>query len=94
MVRAFLRRRTTDFRAWWNRPPTMRDRILGVCVGGLAGFWVGLLGQLFLGSMPAPFSAPAAVAMIGTVCGAALGIAFPKAVLILGFPFASLGVSS
>jgi len=32
--------------------------------------------------------------MIGTVCGAALGIAFPKAVLILGFPFASLGVSS
>jgi hypothetical protein len=63
-------------------------------VGALAGLWVAVLGRLFIGDMPVSFSALAEFAMIGAGCGVVLGAAFPKIVLILGFPFASLGVSS
>jgi hypothetical protein len=68
--------------------------VLGAFVGTLAGLWVAVLGRLFLGDMPVTFSALAELAMIGAACGLLLGAAFPKIVLILGFPFASLGVSS
>jgi hypothetical protein len=94
VIREFFQRRAADFRAWWQRPPTARDRILGAFVGALAGLWIAVLGRVFLGDMPVSFAALAEVAMIGAGCGVVLGAAFPKVVLILGFPFASLGVSS
>jgi hypothetical protein len=94
VIRAFFQRRAADFKAWWHRPPTVRDRVLGAFVGALAGLWIAVLGRLFLGEMPVSFAALAEVAMIGAACGAMLGATFPKAVLILGFPFASLGVGS
>ena len=94
MIRAFFKRRAADFRAWWHRPPTARDRVLGAFVGALAGLWVAVLGRLFLGDMPVAFTALVELAMIGAGCGVVVGAAFPKIVLILGFPFASLGVGS
>jgi EamA domain-containing membrane protein RarD len=68
--------------------------VLGAFVGALAGLWIAVLGRVFLGDMPVSFSALAEIAMIGAGCGVALGASFPKIVLILGFPFASLGVGS
>jgi hypothetical protein len=94
LIRAFFQRRVADFKAWWNRPPTIRDRVLGSFVGAMAGLWVAVLGRLFLGDMPVSFAALAEFAMIGAACGVVLGAVFPKSVLILGFPFASLGVGS
>ena len=94
MVREFFKRRAVDFKTWWHRPPTARDRVLGAFVGALAGLWVAVLGRLFLGEMPVSLSTLAELAMIGAGCGVVLGAAFPKIVLILGFPFASLGVGS
>jgi hypothetical protein len=94
LIRAFFQRRAAEFKTWWNRPPTTRDRVLGSFVGALAGLWVAVLGRLFLSDMPVSFAALAEIAMIGAACGVVLGAAFPKTVLILGFPFASLGVSS
>jgi len=94
LVSALFKRRAADFKVWWHRPPTPRDRVLGAFVGALAGLWVAVLGRLFLGDMPVAFSALAEFAMIGAGCGLVLGAAFPKIVLILGFPFASLGVGS
>jgi hypothetical protein len=94
VVSAFLRRRTSEFRAWWHKPATTRDRVLGVFVGLFAGFWVGVLGRIILGEMPVSFATLAEFAMIGAGTGLVLGATFPKAVLILGFPFASMGVSS
>jgi hypothetical protein len=63
-------------------------------VGALAGLWVAVLGRLLLGDMPVAFSVLAEVAMIGAGCGVVLGAACPKIVLVLGFPFTSIGVSS
>ena len=94
MVSAFFKRRVEDFKSRWSRPPTARDRVLGAFVGALAGLWVAVLGRLFLGEMPVSFSTLADFAMIGAACGVVLGTTFPKVVLILGFPFASLGVGS
>ena len=94
MVSAFFRRRAADFKAWWQRPPTARDRVLGAFVGALAGLWVAVIGRLVLGDMPVAFAVLAEFAMIGAGCGVVLGAAFPKIVLILGFPFASLGIGS
>jgi len=68
--------------------------VLGAFVGAVAGLWVAVLGRLFFGDMPVSFATLAGVAVIGAVCGVVLGAAFPKVVLILGFPFASLGVGS
>jgi hypothetical protein len=94
LVSAFFRRRAADFKTWWYRPPTARDRVLGAFVGAVAGLWVAVIGRLILGDMPVAFSVLAEFAMMGAGCGVVLGAAFPKIVLILGFPFASLGVSS
>ena len=94
MIRAFIQRRAANFKSWWNRPPTTRDRVLGSFVGALVGVWVAVLGRLLLGEMPVSFVSLAEFAMIGAACGVVLGAAFPKSVLILGFPFASLGVGS
>jgi hypothetical protein len=68
--------------------------VFGAFVGALAGLWIAVLGRLFIGEMLVSFVALAEVAMIGAACGVTLGAAFPKVVLILGFPFASLGVGS
>jgi hypothetical protein len=68
--------------------------VLGFFVGALAGLWIGVIARLVLGEMPVAFSVLADAAMIGAACGAALGGAFPKVVLILGFPFTSLGAGS
>jgi hypothetical protein len=94
LVSAFFRRRAADFKTWWYRPTTARDRLLGAFVGAVAGLWVAVIGKLFLGDMPVAFSVLAEFGMMGAGCGVVLGAAFPKIVLILGFPFASLGVSS
>jgi hypothetical protein len=56
--------------------------------------WVGVLGRLIFGDMPVAFSTLAEFAIVAAGCGLAIGIAFPKTVLILGFPFASIGISS
>ena len=40
MIRAFFQRRAADFKTWWNRSPSTRDRVLGSFVGALAGLWV------------------------------------------------------
>ena len=63
-------------------------------MGALAGLWVAVIGRLVLGDMPVAFAVLAEFAMIGAGCGVVLGAAFPKIVLILGFPFASLGIGS
>jgi hypothetical protein len=68
--------------------------VLGAFVGALAGLWIGVLGRLFLGDLPVSFSSLAEVAMLGAGCGLILGVAFPKSVLLLGFPFSTLGVGS
>jgi hypothetical protein len=68
--------------------------VLGAFVGALAGLWVAVLGILFLGDMPFAFSALVEFGLISAACGVVFGAAFPKIMLILGFPFASLGVSS
>ena len=78
---------------WWNRPITAKDRSRAATIGLFGGFWVGIIGRLALryeGSLMEllAFGGGAAVA------GMLLGIAFPKVVTVVLFPFSVFGISN
>jgi hypothetical protein len=82
------------FHAWWHAPLTSRDRRLGVVVGGIGGFWIGLLGRVVLGATPAGPGEVIAWVVVGTVSCAVAGYRFPKPVTIVLFPFVMSGFST
>lgn len=49
-----------NFSTWWHAPVTRRDRFLGSFVGGVGGFWIGLIGRALVGSSIAGYSNPIA----------------------------------
>lgn len=76
-----------SFSEWWNRPIRPSDRIWAALIGGFGGFWMGLLGRVFLGSMPVSLTVLAYWAIGAAVAGVVLGVLFPKATTIVLFPF-------
>jgi hypothetical protein len=68
--------------------------VLSAFVGALAGFWIAILGRLFLSEIPVPFTTLVEAAIVGIGSGILLGTTCPKVLLILGFPFALFGTSS
>ncbi|NLD15752.1 MAG: hypothetical protein GX665_11815 [Gammaproteobacteria bacterium] len=48
----FIKRYTRKLREWWQSPVTAKDRAVGAVVGGLGGFWIGVLGRIMLGALP------------------------------------------
>jgi hypothetical protein len=91
MAAWFLSRKKRSFAEWWRAPATAADRIWGFIFGGLGGFWVGLLGRLFFGSMPVSFAIAAQWALGTALALALVGIALPKTVSCVCFPFALFG---
>ena len=83
----------TSFHQWWRRPLRTRDKIGAVFIGAIGGFWVGLLGRLFLGSMPVSITTLIYWGVGGIIVGIILGIIFPRAISIILYPFAFLGIS-
>lgn len=51
-VLMFIKRYTRKLREWWQSPVTAKDRAVGAVVGGLGGFWIGVLGRIMLGALP------------------------------------------
>lgn len=90
-MESLLRRRATQFRAWWSQPAIGRDRFLGAFVGVFAGLWIGALARIMLGDLPVSFADVLDYALLGAGAGLLLGLVFPKAVLVIGYPFMSLG---
>ena len=84
------------FKAWWRAPVTRQDKIRGVIVGLMGGFWIGALGRLFFTSSLAPVEITVlALWGIGVaLLAGALGYVFPKAVTCALFPFAISGIGS
>ncbi len=83
-----------SFNQWWRRPLRTRDKIGAVFIGAIGGFWVSLLGRLFIGPMPVSFAALAYWAVGGIIMGIILGILFPRVVSVVLYPFAFLGIGS
>ena len=88
----FFSRRIANFKSWWHRPPTRKDRVLGAVVGAIGGFWLGLIAFGVCIDGPAPLLDMlrwmASGAGIGLVCG----IVFPKVTTCALFPFSLLGI--
>jgi hypothetical protein len=84
----------TSFNQWWHRPLRTRDKVGAVFIGAIGGFWVSLLGRLFLGPMPVSFTELGYWVLGGIVAGTILGILFPRVVSVVLFPFTFLGISS
>ena len=80
-----------SFREWWNRPIRPSDRIWGALIGAFGGFWVGLLGRVFLGGVPVSLTVLAYWAFGAAVAGLVLGAVFPKASTAVLFPFSTFG---
>ena len=91
-IRAFFKRRTDGFRAWWRAPPTVMDRVLSSFLGGWAGLWIGAIGRIIIGPASLPellqYSVGTAIALL------AMGALFPKTMRIVAFPFAFIGAPS
>jgi hypothetical protein len=88
-----LKRRRRTFAEWWREPPTKPDRLLAFIVGGIGGFWVGLLGRVLLGPMPVSSTAVFEWAFGVAAFLALAGIAFPKPVTVALLPFSTFGGS-
>ncbi len=91
VIREYLQRRAERFRTWWLAPITTKDRVLGVVIGGIGCFWVGVLGRIFLGPSPVSGTVIAWWAAGSVTVGVVLGAIFPKAVTCLCFPFSTFG---
>jgi hypothetical protein len=87
----YLQRKFHNLVTWWHAPITRKDRILGAVVGSFGGFWIGVLGSLLLGPMPVSFITIGWWALYSIIAGALLGIAFPKVILCVCYPFSTFG---
>lgn len=87
-----LSRNGRSFAEWWHAPATGVDRLWGFIFGGFGGFWVGLLGRLFFGPLPVSFVVGAQWAFGTALAVALVGIALPKTIRCVCFPFAFLGL--
>ena len=94
MIRAYFERRRGEFSRWWAAPAKVKDRVRGAAIGAIGAFWIGGLGRLMLGPLPVSISEAAAWGLGGALVGAAAGIAFPKVVSCVLFPFSTFGASS
>ena len=94
MIAAFLQRKRQRFIQWWRTPATWKDRALGALVGGIACFWIGVLGRIILGPLPVSISVLAWWALASVGIGVVLGLVFPKATTCVLFPFTTIGIGS
>jgi len=95
MVREFLLLgKLQRFRLWWRAPATRKDRIMGVVVGAIGCFWIGVLGRIILGPLPVPVSTLGWWAAASVAIGGVLGVFFPKVVCCVCFPFSTIGGGS
>lgn len=94
MINEFFRNRSQNFARWWHAPVTRRDRIIGAFIGGMGCFWIGILGRLALGPLPASLSTLAWWAFGSALFGILLGVCFPKSVSVVCFPFSTFGGGS
>ncbi len=90
----FFIRRRKQFKAWWHAPVSRSDRMQGAIIGGIGGFWIGVLGRLILGTTPVELSVIAWWGGGLALAGVALGIIFPKATKCVCLPFALIGIGS
>ena len=81
------------FRTWWLTPPTHKDRSKALLVGAFAGFWLGGLGRLAFADASVSGPELLAYAGAGILVFAGVGYRYPKASLILLFPFAVFGTN-
>ncbi len=89
----FFTRKLAAFQTWWKTPATTRDRTAGVMVGGLGGFWIGLIGRIVIGALPVDLLVAVAWGIGTAVLLAAVGYRYPKPAICFLFPFATFGIS-
>lgn len=87
----FIKRNNRTLREWWQSPATGKDRVAGALIGGFSGIWIGVLGRIGIGTLPVSFSEVAAWACAIAIFGTCAGIAFPKPVTVVLFPFLIFG---
>lgn len=87
----FISRNIQKLRDWWQSPATAKDRVVGGLVGGFGGFWIGVLGRIGFGALPVSLGEVAIWALATAACGLGIGIAFPKPITVVLFPFSFFG---
>ena len=91
VTREYLERRSQRFRSWWQAPATTKDRVLGATIGAIGCFWLGVLGRIIFGPLPASVSVLGWWAAGSAAIGVVLGVLFPKVVSCVCFPFSKFG---
>ncbi len=94
MFKGLIVNRIQEFKVWWHKPATAKDRITSTLIGGVGGFWIGLLGKGMLTDSPIPVSILVSWGVYGAFLGAVLGILFPKIIGTMMYPFSMIGIGS
>jgi hypothetical protein len=89
----WLRARVKRALTWWRAPVTARDRVTGAVVGGMAGFWIGALGRIAIGSLPVGIGVVLLWGATGIAAGALFGRLRPRATFVFLLPLAAFGCS-
>lgn len=85
-----MNRFASEVKAWWSRPMTRRDRIVGAVFCSLGAMFVGVGIRLFVGPLPLPVPEVVGWGAMSSVVGVLLGLAVPKCAILLSYPFVRL----
>lgn len=85
-----MNRFSSDVKAWWPRPTTRRDRIVGTIFGGLGAMIVAVAIRLLAGPLPLPVLEVVGWATLSSVAGVLAGFSIPKFAILLSYPFVRL----
>lgn len=80
----------SEVKAWWPRPTTRRDRIVGTIFGGLGAMIVDVATRLLVGPLPLPVSEVLGWVTLSSVVGVLIGLCIPKFTILLSYPFVRL----
>lgn len=91
MPAGFFKRKIDRLKAWWHAPTSAKDRVLGIAVGGMGGFWIGVLAFIAFGPSSISFTYLGLWVISSIALGIVAGAIFPKSVTIALFPLTFFG---
>jgi hypothetical protein len=81
-----------NFKSWWAKPTKAEDRIKAMTIGGIAGFWFGLIIPLVVIDGGTPINVIGYSIVAGIVILGILGLIIPKVITIFFYPFAFINI--
>jgi hypothetical protein len=91
LIKALLQKRLERWKAWYRAPVTTWDRFLGMLVGGVGFFWIGVLVLCVARAHIESTSSLLVWFAVWVGAGSLVGGIYPKVITVVCFPLATFG---